>query len=57
MSVLLIKVLLVVVLHELQALRNNADKVVGQAGTIYPGPDGIAHVFVFLGSIICQFTN
>ena len=28
-----------------------------KAGKNYPGPDYIAHVFVFLGSIFCRFTN
>jgi hypothetical protein len=32
-------------------------QVMGKAGTNYPGPDYNAHVFVFLGSIICRFTN
>lgn len=32
-------------------------QVMGKAGTNYPGPDYISHVFVFLGNNICRFTN
>jgi len=31
--------------------------VTGKASTNYLAPDYIAHVFVFLGSITCRFTN
>jgi len=32
-------------------------QLMGKAGKNYPGPDYIAHVFVFLGSIISGITN